>query len=531
MILGMSSHAIAEQQSSPLSSSSNDDEEATQSIDLSNLSEIIREAYNSGETDGVHNAFTSNNILATLTSTTLDVEEVAIQLVGAAMEAAGNDRGKLSAMINAIIASCCGGGDDGESTESSQAHPELSLAILDVMDEMHEMDDKAMVTPDIVSLSLVYYSLNQSKEHESESQIILERAQRRAKKMAGSQLRKALAAERRKGSSKSNTDNMMDVNEVTTQLQSLYGPDIHILHETNDIIILSKPAGMVLYHSKKTSAGKITASRKKKSRAANNASGSKGGAKQVDISLVDALLDVPNCGLSTVNPTARGIVHRLDRGTSGTIVLAKTDEIHLKLVALFFLRRVKKTYLALVPGCDGSDEEESDIKKQLLTMGSTGVIDAPVNGRPARSTYKVVGEYHGSESQSSSVPPEALLLEMQTFTGRKHQVRVHCAAGLGRPIFLDPKYSSSSKKSTEDKKTKQKEKRKKTKKQHQSNGERSIPNLPKLISDQLEGMNLFGDEERFFLHATSLSIPELGISVDAPLPSWWIDDVRETQLN
>mmetsp|Transcript_4353 Transcript_4353/g.7756 ORF Transcript_4353/g.7756 Transcript_4353/m.7756 type:complete len:607 (-) Transcript_4353:55-1875(-) len=528
LILNMNSDSIAEQQSS--FSSKSDGEESQTNIELSNLSEIIRESYDSGETDGVHHELSSNNILTKL-SANLDAEEVANQLVGAAMEAAGKERGKLAAMINAIIASCCGGGDGDDTTKTSQSHPQISLAILDIMDEMHAMDATTMITPDIVSLSLVYYSLldqpqqqHDTHEFESESETILERAQRLAKKTAGSQRRKAIAAERRRGS---NT-NGMDAKEVENQLQSLYGPDIHILHETEDVIIIAKPAGMVTYHSKKTSAGKITSSRKKKSRAANanGVDGGKDGAKRVDISLVDALLDVP-FALSTLNPTARGIVHRIDRGTSGIIVLAKTDEIHLRLVALFFLRRVKKKYLALIPGCDesngmgGGKSEDPNNNPLQLPMGSTGVIDTPVDGRPAHSTYKVVGEYGNQQQQSSS--PEAVLLEVQTVTGRKHQVRVHCAS-LGRPIFLDPLYSSSK----AEEKPKAKEKGKKKKQPSSAmNADKSTPTLPKVISDLLGDSN--HDEERFFLHATSLSISELGISVTAPLPSWWIDDIHQIQ--
>jgi len=97
----------------------------------------------------------------------------------------------------------------------------------------------------------------------------------------------------------------------------------------------------------------------------------------MDISLVDALLDIP-ISLSTLNPIAQGMVHRLDWGTSGTIVLAKTDEAHLRLVASFFLRRVEKKYLALVPGCcDVGDERLDDLNNDdekspiPLTVGAT----------------------------------------------------------------------------------------------------------------------------------------------------------------
>ncbi|KAL7527745.1 hypothetical protein ACHAXR_005212 [Thalassiosira sp. AJA248-18] len=433
-MLAMHSHSTEQK--------SNEDEA---NIELSNLSDVMKESWISGETDGVKDVLTSNNIIAKL-SADLVPDEVANQLVDAAVEAAGQDRGRLASMINAILSSCCGSDDDGD-----EGHPQIASAILYLMDEMHETDDTTMVAPDIVSLSLVYYSLHQQshqyQEYESECETILERAQQVAKKLARSQRRKGMAAERRRRGN--NASGVLDAKEVESQLQSLYGPDIRILHETSDVIVMVKPAGMVCYHTKKTSAGKITSSRKKKSRAANANNSGNDGVKQLDISLVDSLLDIP-ISLSTLNPTARGIVHRLDRGTSGAIILAKTDEVHLKLIALFFLRRIKKKYLALVPGCECT---ELDNKPPPLTIGSTGTIDAPVDGRPARSTYRVVGEYGKQPQQLSLSPPESLLLQVETLTGRKHQVRVHCAS-LGRPIFLDELYSSS--KSESKSKTKEK---------------------------------------------------------------------------
>mmetsp|Transcript_6577 Transcript_6577/g.14870 ORF Transcript_6577/g.14870 Transcript_6577/m.14870 type:complete len:636 (+) Transcript_6577:202-2109(+) len=516
-IISMHSQSTAEQQSS---FSSESDGESETNIELDELSEMIKESYSSGETDGVQAALSSNSILAKLL-VNLDTEEIADQLVGAAIDAAGKDRGRLAAMINSILASCCGSDDDDANTNLSMMHPQISLAILDHIDEMNSMEATSIVAPDIVSLSLVFYSLQQphgTHTFESESQEVLERAQKIAKKAAGSQRRKALAAERRRTS---NT-NGVDAKQTESHLQSLYGPDIHILHETNDVIVIAKPAGMVCYHTKKTTSGKI--SRKKKSRAANtkNSESSSDGAKQRDISLVDALLDV-SVSLSTVNPTARGIVHRLDRGTSGSIVLAKTDDAHLKLVALFFLRRAKKKYLAMVPGCNtanGVSEGESlDLDNEPLpfTVGTTGVIDFPVDGRPARSTYKVVKEL-GKQKQSSA--PEALLLEVETLTGRKHQVRVHCAS-LGRPIFLDQLYSSSTIKPQRTKNEKEQKKKNSPSTENTVKSTPTLPPLPQAICDLLDNSN--HTQEQFFLHAMSLSIQELGISANAPLPNWWAD--------
>jgi len=120
-------------------------------------------------------------------------------------------------------------------------------------------------------------------------------------------------------------------------------------------------------------------------------------------------------------------------------------------------------------------------------MNDTGTIDLPVHGRPARSHYQVLERYGG-----------AALVRVETRTGRKHQVRVHCAEGLGWPIVKDTLYgggtnkiSSSSSKSEKKKKKTEAAKNK---------------------------------DDRFHLHAASLQMPSLNNNtiIEAPLPSWWM---------
>ncbi|KAL3788544.1 hypothetical protein ACHAW5_009390 [Stephanodiscus triporus] len=440
-----------------------DDEESLSIMQLSDLSVMMKESYRSSETDGVQAALKSNNILD-IFSAKLDAKEVASRLIGAAVEAAGRDRGVLAAIINSVMASCCGD-EDGDVTDenpSSAVHPEISLAMLDLVDEMHSTDPSAMVTPDIVSLSLAYYALNPTSsrvrhhgivKYALQSNILLERARRMAKKAAGSQRRRALASERRKGGN--SADDGVDATRTEARLQSLCGPDIRVLYETPDVIVVSKPSGMVCYHSKSTGSG----------------------AKRTDISLVEALVDC-SVPLSTLNPSARGIVHRLDRGTSGSIVLAKTDEIHLRLIALFFL-----------------------------------------HGRPARSSYRVTKVF-GNEISS----PDALLLEVSTLTGRKHQVRVHCAS-LGHPIFLDPMYASYPTLEGSSKGAEKGQKKRRGSSMVKTDAVDSA--LPKAVIDTIGKFN--NQRERFFLHAASLTIKEVGITVNAPLPQWWVDTIE--QLN
>ena len=139
-------------------------------------------------------------------------------------------------------------------------------------------------------------------------------------------------------------------------------------------------------------------------------------------------------------------------------------------------------------------------------MSGSGTVNLPVGGRPALSTYEV-SERYGNE---------AALLRVSTTTGRKHQVREHCAVGLGRPIFLDPKFytrgendgvvvSRKGKKMGEDLPS--------------EDGSAAIPESVRTAAKEW-------DENRFFLHASSLSIPEFGVKVEAPLPRWWEEAIE-----
>jgi len=127
-----------------------------------------------------------------------------------------------------------------------------------------------------------------------------------------------------------------------------------------------------------------------------------------------------------------GIVHRLDKDTSGLIVVARNRYAHEILSDMFKQRLIKKTYLAVVKG----------------HPDQTGIIDFPIGrdpihrikmshlvsaGRPSTTHYKVL-EYF----------KETSLLELKPVTGRTHQIRVHCAA-LGNPIFGDSLYGTASK--------------------------------------------------------------------------------------
>jgi 23S rRNA pseudouridine1911/1915/1917 synthase len=130
------------------------------------------------------------------------------------------------------------------------------------------------------------------------------------------------------------------------------------------------------------------------------------------------------------DPTRPGIVHRLDRGTSGLLVVARTPAAYVSLVAQLRARSVEREYLALVWG---------------HLEAAAGLIDAPVGrsgadrtrmtvsarGRDARTRYRV--------RHSFTRPVDASLLECKLETGRTHQIRVHLAA-IGHPVVGDVRY-------------------------------------------------------------------------------------------
>ena len=259
---------------------------------VSSTASTLQDAYESGGTDGVVGAILGSDVLSKLVLH--DEGDAASVLIEAARQAAPeSDRSALASTLNGILAACCGD-EDGKG-----GFPRLSFNMLLTIDELGR--DEAMVAPDIVTLSLVYHCMRQSDsgEFESHCRSILERAQKLAKKQAGSQRRKQLAAERRRKVMGKDSPRMQ------SRLRELCGPDMTVLEDTENLIVVSKPSGVVCYHTKMTTAGKIPKKRKHKAR--SNQSDYTG-----DISLVDALLDA-SVQLSMINPIARGVVHRIDR--------------------------------------------------------------------------------------------------------------------------------------------------------------------------------------------------------------------------
>ena len=176
---------------------------------------------------------------------------------------------------------------------------------------------------------------------------------------------------------------------------------LEVLFEDKDIIVINKPPGLVVHP----------------------------GAGHRQHTLVNALLS--HCPtLSGIGGKERpGIVHRLDKETSGCLVVAKNDGAHRELSRQFAERRVEKIYLVLVAG---KLREEAGVIEEKIgrhPVHRQRMSVASARGRPAKTQYRVVR----SEDQAS-------LVECRLYSGRTHQIRVHLHH-LGHPVLGDKVYA------------------------------------------------------------------------------------------
>jgi len=173
-----------------------------------------------------------------------------------------------------------------------------------------------------------------------------------------------------------------------------------IVYEDSHLLVLEKPAGLVVHP----------------------------GAGEEDHTLVHGLLH--HCrDLSGIGGYLRpGIVHRLDKNTSGLMVVAKNDEAHRGLTEQFKAGKIDKTYLALVRGRlrDRSGRSDSAIGRHPVNRKKMSTRSR--NGRSAITEWQVVEELRG-----------ASLLSLKIHTGRTHQIRVHMSS-LGHPVLGDSLY-------------------------------------------------------------------------------------------
>ena len=215
---------------------------------------------------------------------------------------------------------------------------------------------------------------------------------------------------------------------------------LQVLYEDADVIVVDKPAGMVVHAGAGHSRG----------------------------TLVNALLHHFG-SLSSINGDLRpGIVHRLDRETSGVLAVARTDKAHRELARQFHDREVDKIYLALVHGRMRQPEGRITSSISRDPVRRTRMTARLATGRNALTEYRVIEEFNRFS-----------FLKVRIGTGRTHQIRVHLSS-LHHPIVGDRLYGAPA----------------------------QIPGLPTLA--------------RFFLHAHRLRFrsPSTGgwIAVESPLP-------------
>jgi 23S rRNA pseudouridine1911/1915/1917 synthase len=186
---------------------------------------------------------------------------------------------------------------------------------------------------------------------------------------------------------------------------------LDIVYEDDDLAIVNKPAGMMVH----AGAGATDDTRNRGT-------------------LVNALLHHFKL-LSAVGGELRpGIVHRLDRATSGLMVVAKNDESHRRLAKQFSSREVHKTYIALVHGWPKQDR---------------GTIQSPISRHSQKRTRMTTRGYGGREAVTHYVVRQKIdspygkfaLVELKIETGRTHQIRVHMSS-LGHPVVGDALYGA-----------------------------------------------------------------------------------------
>lgn len=199
-----------------------------------------------------------------------------------------------------------------------------------------------------------------------------------------------------------------DVFEVTVEDKKETGLrpediELDVVYEDEDLAVINKPAGLVVHPAP----------------------------GNYEHTLANALLHRFR-NLSDINPQRPGIVHRLDKETSGLLVIAKNNFSHLDLSKQFAEHSIKRKYIAVVKGKMEFDED---------------IIELPITRHPYKRKNMAVGfssvsRYAKTHYRTLKRLEDFSILELSPFTGRTHQLRVHLAF-LGHPILGDAKYGKN----------------------------------------------------------------------------------------
>lgn len=194
-----------------------------------------------------------------------------------------------------------------------------------------------------------------------------------------------------------------EAKEIKLEAQDI---PIEVVYEDKDIIVVNKPKGLVVHP----------------------ANGNPDG------TLVNAIMAICKDSLSGIGGELRpGIVHRLDKDTSGLLIVAKNDKAHINMSEQIKDRKVKKTYIALVRGIISENEATINMPIARSTRDRKKMAVSK-NGKEAITHFKVLNRYTTSKANYT-------LLEINLETGRTHQIRVHMAE-IGHPVIGDTVYSN-----------------------------------------------------------------------------------------
>jgi 23S rRNA pseudouridine1911/1915/1917 synthase len=185
--------------------------------------------------------------------------------------------------------------------------------------------------------------------------------------------------------------------------------DLSIIYEDDDLLVIDKPAGLLVIPDRWDAS------------------------KPTVVKLVRTYLNTQATakGMLLGEPPRIWVVHRLDRDTSGVLILAKSARVHAALSQQFERGTVLKTYLALVSG---------------QGIAAKGVIHLPIGPHPQRPGMMAIQRRQGKSALTRYTAVERFrgytLLDVHPRTGRSHQIRVHAQA-IGHPLAIDPLYGSS----------------------------------------------------------------------------------------